>query len=367
MSAASAPAPLSRPDAVRVMLVDDSSVVRGFVSQWIAAEPGFHVVGAAANGRQALSLLDVLRPDIVLLDLDMPELDGMSALPLLLARRPDLSVIVVSTLTRRNAEISLTCLARGAIDYLAKPEARHDFAAAAFRQELIFKLRGLSARHRPGASGASPVPPFRTPRRTGGRLSSALRPRAVAIGASTGGPQALGALLRGLGEVSAALPIMIVQHMPEVFTTVFAEQLRAQTGLAVAEALDGEALRPGRVYLAPGRYHLGVVGAESGPVLRLDPGPPVHHCRPAVDVLFADVARVFGPAALAVVLTGMGSDGTAGAKALVEAGSSVIVQDEATSVVWGMPGSIAKAGLARQILPLEALAGAVKAAIGPSC
>jgi two-component system chemotaxis response regulator CheB len=349
------------------MLVDDSSVVRGFVSQWVAAEPGFTVVGAAANGLQALSLLDVLRPDIVLLDLDMPELDGLSALPLLLARRPDLSVVVVSTLTRQNAEISLQCLARGAVDYLAKPETRRGLAdAAAFRRELVHKLKGLAARHLRGQGGPRPAP-VRAPGQRPPRAVSPVRPRVVAIGASTGGPQALGVLLRGLGEVGAAVPILIVQHMPEVFTTVFAEQLRAQTGLAVAEAVDGEPLRPGRVYLAPGGYHLGLAGAESGAVLRLDPGPPVHHCRPAVDVLFADVARVFGPAALAIVLTGMGSDGTAGAKALVEAGSHVIVQDEATSVVWGMPGSIAKAGLARQILPLEALAGAVKAAIGPSC
>ena len=359
----SAAAPLSRPDAIRVMLVDDSAVVRGLVSRWVAAEAGFTVVGAAANGRQALSLLDVLSPDIVLLDLDMPELDGLSTLPLLLARRPDLSVVVVSTLTRRNAQISLQCLARGAIDTIAKPETRAGSTdAAAFRHELVHKLKGLAARHRRGAA----IPRV-APTRSRAVRSAPVRPRVVAIGASTGGPQALGVLLQGLADVSAAVPILIVQHMPEIFTTVFAEQLRAQTGLAVAEALDGETPRAGRVYLAPGGHHLGVSVMGSGPVLRLDAGPPVHHCRPAVDILFTDVARVFGPAALAIVLTGMGQDGTAGAKALVDAGSGVLVQDEPTSVVWGMPGSIAKAGLARQILPLPSLAGAVTAALRPPC
>jgi two-component system chemotaxis response regulator CheB len=353
---------LPEADPVRVMLVDDSAVVRGFVSQWVGAEAGFSVVGAATNGQEALDLLDVLRPDIVLLDVDMPLLDGIAALPRLLARRPDLSVVVVSTLTRRNAEISLECLALGAVDYIPKPETRREFAGpTAFRQELILKLRGLAARHLRATLPArrhEPLPRARAlPART-------VRPRVVAIGASTGGPNALSQILRDLGRVNERVPILLVQHMPELFTAVFAEQLRNQTGLVVAEAQDGEALRNGRVYLAPGGRHMGLAGQEGVPSIRLDAGAPVHHCRPAVDVLFADIARSFGPAALAVVLTGMGTDGTEGARALVSAGSSVIVQDEATSTVWGMPGSIARAGLAQQVLPLSLLGGAVREAFG---
>jgi two-component system chemotaxis response regulator CheB len=367
MSGASAAATLTRQDAIRVLLVDDSSVVRACLAQWVAAEPGFRVAGGAANGRQALDLLAVLAPDIILLDIDMPELDGLSTLPLLLARRPDLSVVMVSTLTRRNAKISLQCLEAGAVDYLTKPEAGGAFAPdrVTFRRDLIRKLTGLSARHRlpagrhrPG-SAQSPARPLLS-------VARAVPPRVVAIGASTGGPQALGGLLRDLGEVSKALPILIVQHMPELFTAVFAEQLRTQSGLAVAEAQDGERLQAGRVYLAPGRCHLGVAILGGRPAVRLDGGPHVAHCRPAVDVLFSDIARVFGPAALGIVLTGMGSDGTAGARALVEAGSTVIVQDEATSVVWGMPGSIAKAGLARDVLPISSIADAVRRTVRPS-
>jgi len=367
MSGASAAATLTRQDAIRVMLVDDSSVVRACLAQWVAAEPGFQIVGGAANGRQALDLLDVLAPDIVLLDLDMPELDGLSTLPLLLARRPDLSVVVVSTLTRRNAKISLQCLAAGAVDYLTKPEAGGAFAPdrATFRRELVRKLTGLTARHGQGAPG-QPTRAAHSARRPLLATARAIPPRVVAIGASTGGPQALSGLLRDFADVSRAVPILIVQHMPELFTAVFAEQLRTQTGLSVAEAQDGERLQAGRVYLAPGRCHLGVAVLGGRPSVRLDGGPPVAHCRPAVDVLFSDIARVFGPAALGIVLTGMGSDGTAGARALVEVGSTVMVQDEATSVVWGMPGSIAKAGLARDVLPISSIADAVRRTVRPS-
>ncbi|NNM73646.1 chemotaxis-specific protein-glutamate methyltransferase CheB [Enterovirga aerilata] len=345
------------------MLVDDSAVVRGFLSRWIAAEPGFSVVGGAANGQEALDLFDVLRPDIVLLDIDMPVLDGPATLARLLARRPDLAVVVVSTLTRRNAEISLGCLARGAVDILTKPESQRDLAGpAAFRGELMLKLRGLAARHRrtPGR-GMPPLPGFL--RRAA--LPATVRPRVLAIGASTGGPAALCRILRGLSPVSDRMPILLVQHMPELFTGVFAEQLRTQTGLAVAEAEEGEEIRPGRLYLAPGGRHMGLGSGEGAAVIRLRTGPPLHHCRPALDVTFADVARLFGPAALGVVLTGMGTDGTDGARALVEAGASVIVQDEATSTVWGMPGSIVKAGLARRVVPLDGIAAAIREAALP--
>lgn len=360
-------APRPAPSGLRVMIVDDSAVVRGFMSQWLGSEPGIAVVGAAGNGRDALAVLAAAAPDIVLLDLDMPVINGFDALPALLDRRPGLSVVIVSTLTRPNAEASLACLAKGAVDYVTKPETRRDFAGpTAFRQELVHKVRGLAGRHGraepPGsAAGADPGLRRRSPP---GSSVAAIRPRVVAVGASTGGPQALAEVLRGLSEVSKAVPILVVQHMPEIFTAVFAEQLRTQTGLDVGEARDGEAVRPGRVYLAPGGRHMRLAAGKGGVAVRLDAGPPVQHCRPAVDVTFGDVARIFGPASLGIVLTGMGADGTEGARALVAAGGSVIAQDEPTSLVWGMPGSVAKAGLACRILPLAAVAGAVRNALG---
>jgi two-component system chemotaxis response regulator CheB len=339
------------------MLVDDSAVVRGFVSHWLGQDPAFSVVGSAHNGRQALDLLESLRPDIVLLDLDMPELGGLATLPRLLERRPDLSVVIVSTLTQRNAELSLECLARGAVDYIPKPDTHREFAGqAGFRQELLLKLAGLAGRHRRTA------PARQTPATTRPASRLGLRPRAIAVGASTGGPPALAELLRGLAAVSAAAPILVVQHMPELFTAAFADLLRRQTSLLVYEGRDGEVLRPGRVYLAPGGSHMGLRRDDARHVIRLDKGPLVQHCRPAVDVLFKDVAAAFGPAALGVVLTGMGSDGTEGARALVEAGAHVFVQDEATSTVWGMPGSIARNGLAHEVLPLGGLARAIESA-----
>lgn len=349
-----------RGDSVRVMIVDDSTPVRSLVSRWLEGEAGITVVGTAANGREALDLLDVLRPDIVLLDVDMPVLDGLGSLPPLLARRPDLSVIVVSTLTRPNAQVTLKCLALGAVDYLPKPEARPDAAGtSAFRRELGFKLKELAARHLKGPTAGKPVTPHLALR------ASPTRPRVVGIGASTGGPNALAQALPGLAGVSALVPILIVQHMPELFTRVLAEQLRIKTGLAVAEAEDGEPIEAGRVYLAPGGCHMGITAvSDSGATIRLDRGEPVHHCRPAIDILFADLARVFGPASLGIVLTGMGRDGTDGAAAIVGARGTIFAQDEATSTIWGMPGSVVRAGLARRVLPLGNIAAAVGSAVG---
>jgi two-component system, chemotaxis family, protein-glutamate methylesterase/glutaminase len=358
------PTPSSR---TRVMIVDDSAVVRGLVSRWVTESGHFDVVGTAANGRVAIDLVDRAQPDIVLLDLDMPELDGIGTLPHLLKKRPQMSVIVVSTLTQRNADISLKCLSLGAVDCLPKPESSREVTTSAgFRGELIAKLQGLAAsRHRkPGAQAAWPrseAIPRPTP--VARLRPAAVAPRCLLIGASTGGPRAVMQVIAGLGLALQRVPVLIVQHMPPIFTSVFAEQLRAHSGVMALEPQQGEKLVPGQIYVAPGGRHMGLARGEAQPTIRLDDSPPVNFCRPAVDVLFRDAAAVFGASALAVVLTGMGSDGTHGAQALVEAGAGVIVQDEATSIVWGMPGSIAKAGLAQDILPLERIAPALKAAL----
>ncbi|MGY2052744.1 protein-glutamate methylesterase/protein-glutamine glutaminase [Methylobacterium sp. JK268] len=364
---------------IKVMVADDSAVVRGLVSRWLE-EAGCEVVATASNGRIALESLDRVSPDIVLLDVEMPELDGTQALPRMLAKRPGLQVVMMSTLTQRNAEISLRCLALGAVDYLPKPEGNRGVTtAASFREDLIQKVRMLGAALRGGVgalrraaperpAGAVERVPVAPPRPAAPvalrpRLARAT-PRVLLVGASTGGPRAVGEVLEGIGAAALRrLPVLIVQHMPPVFTGVFAEHLRTRTGLPAAEGKHGEPVRPGTIYVAPGGRHMGLTGHGSEIAIRLDDGPPVNFCRPAVDVLFRDAAEIYGAATLSVVLTGMGSDGTHGAKALVEAGGTMLVQDEASSTVWGMPGSIAKAGYAHEILALPAIGPALRAQI----
>ncbi|ACL56684.1 protein-glutamate methylesterase/protein-glutamine glutaminase [Methylobacterium nodulans] len=381
-----AAAPSHTPPAasrIKVLVADDSAVVRGLVSRWLE-EAGCEVVATASNGRIAVETLDRVSPDIVLLDIEMPELDGTQALPRMLAKRPGLQVVMMSTLTQRNAEISLRCLALGAIDYLPKPEGNRGVTTtASFREDLIQKIRMLGAALRAGcATGAGPLRRS-LPERPGlaeravpapaarpaapvtlrPRIARAA-PRILLVGASTGGPRAVGEVLEGIGATALRrLPILIVQHMPPVFTGVFAEHLGTRTGLPAAEGRHGEGLRPGTITVAPGGRHMGLSGHGSDIAIRLDDGPPVNFCRPAVDVLFRDAAALFGAATLSVVLTGMGSDGTHGAKALIEAGGTMLVQDEASSTVWGMPGSIAKAGYAHEILALPAIGPALRAQI----
>ncbi|MEA1832199.1 chemotaxis response regulator protein-glutamate methylesterase [Methylobacterium durans] len=371
-----APGGIAAPGRIKVLIADDSAVVRGLVARWIG-EAGFTVVGTAANGRIALEMMARHDPDVVLLDIDMPELDGTQALPLLLARSPGLQVVMMSTLTTRNADISLKCLALGAVDYLAKPESNRGVTTSdAFRVELIERVRvfgAARARRRgpapaalPGAPALAAPPPL--PPRAAAPI--ALRPRTrvagppkvFLIGSSTGGPRAVGEVLEKIGAATLRrLPVLIVQHMPPVFTAVFAEHLGARIGLPSAEGKADEPLQPGRIYVAPGGRHMRLHGGGGRePVIRLDDGPPVNFCRPAVDVLFQDAAALFGAATLSVILTGMGSDGTNGARSLVEAGGAVLAQDEATSTVWGMPGSVAKAGLAQAVLPLGELGPALR-------
>ena len=361
---ATPPSPALRP---RVMVVDDSVVVRGLIARWLE-ESGFEVVATAANGRIALDSLERADPDIVLLDLDMPELDGLATLPRLLEKRPGLPVIVVSTLSQRNADISLRCLWLGALDYLPKPESNREVTTSTnFRAELIAKVEGLARqRRRPGVGNAPapgtarPAPPALRPLARRGLAA----PRYLLVGASTGGPKAVGEVLAGVGPTLKTVPTLIVQHMPPIFTAVFAQHLTAQVGVPAREAKDGEVLEAGRIYVAPGGRHMGLGGDKARLAIRLDDGPAVNFCRPAVDVLFRDAAAILGASALAVVLTGMGSDGTDGARALVQTGACVLAQDEATSTVWGMPGGIAKAGLAHDVLPLKGIAPAIAAFLG---
>ena len=293
----------------------------------------------------------------------MPVMDGLEALPLLLQARPELRVLMVSTLTRRNAEISFKALALGALDYIPKPDSNREITTSLdFRREVIRKIKSLGrARTPPVSDGAANVALGETrtrPLAFRQRPFSLVPPRIIAIGSSTGGPQALASLLGAASPSLSRVPVVVAQHMPPVFTGVLAERLARATGRETREGVQDEVLRPGRIYVAPGNHHMMVVRAAQ-PVLRIGSEPPVHFCRPAVDPLFASVAATFGPAALGIVLTGMGHDGAAGARAIAEAGGSVIAQDEASSVVWGMPGAAASVGACAAVLPPAGIAEAV--------
>ena len=367
----------SRPDKpIRVMVVDDAVVVRSLLARWIDAEPDMQVVATLRTGREAVAQIERSDADVVMLDIDMPDLDGIAALPLLLQKKRDLVVIMVSTLTRRSAEISFRALALGAADYIPKPEsAREVTAAAPFRRELIEKIRTLGRDRvsprdrlrapadlpRRGEPAPAPGKPGTRPRDGENRAIhlrpfASTMPRALLIGSSTGGPQALTALI---GKLTAAIdraPVLITQHMPPTFTTVLAEHLSRVGARGAQEADEGEPVLAGGIYVAPGGRHLRVVRTADGIKIALGDDAPMNFCKPAVDALFSSAAAVWGPAALAVVLTGMGADGTRGAADIVAAGGSVIAQDEATSVVWGMPRSVAQAGLCSAVLPLDQIA-----------
>ena len=335
--------------AARVMICDDSAVIRAALTRMLETDPEIRVVARVADGKAALAQVKLLPGgiDVVVLDIEMPVMDGLAALPLLLQADPGLRVIMASTLTTRGADIALRALRLGAADYVPKP-ATAAIADDSFRRELLAKVRGL-ARMRRRASGAAVVPLVR-PRRV---LRAA--PRLLAIGSSTGGPQALFTLVQGLGR-NVQLPVVLTQHMPATFTPILAEHLTRIGGMPCAEAVDGAVLQPGHIALAPGNRHL-LVEAD-GAVLRarLSDGPAENYCRPSVDPMLRSATVACGGRVLMVMLTGMGHDGRDATGALVAAGGAAIAQDEATSVVWGMPGAIAQAGYCDQVLPLNDIA-----------
>ena len=352
------------------MVVDDSVVIRGLISRWIEAEPDMMVAASLRTGRDAVNQVERADPDVVVLDIEMPELDGISALPQLLAKKRSLIVIMASTLTRRNAEISFKALSLGASDYIPKPESTREVAAAdIFRHDLMQKIRHLAAKRRRPAAVASPPPVQREqqPRfaqaaRPMSRPPPALRPfsahipRALLIGSSTGGPQALMTLVAAIGPVIDRCPVLITQHMPPTFTTILAEHLARAAGRPAHEGVDQEIVKQGHIYLAPGGRHMRVARKGADAVIVLDDGPAVNFCKPAVDPLFMSAIDVWQGGAMAVILTGMGSDGMRGGTQIVAAGGNVIAQDEASSVVWGMPGAAVQAGICAAILPLQQIA-----------
>jgi two-component system, chemotaxis family, protein-glutamate methylesterase/glutaminase len=349
---------------IRVMIVDDAIVVRRLLARWIDAEPDLAVAASLRTGREAVDQIEKVDPDVVVLDVEMPELDGISALPLLLRKKRNLIVIMASALTRRCAEVSLRALSLGAADYVPKPEATTDAStSAAFQRELIEKIRSLGGRDRArmrqarsivgkalGRSDGSPAAAENTTFKL--RPFARVVPQALLIGSSTGGPQALTTLVQQLPPTLERAPILITQHMPPTFTTVLAEHLARISGRSVREAEHGEAVVAGHVYVAPGGRHMRVARGRNGISIALGDDPPINFCKPAVDPLLDSAAATWGAATLALILTGMGADGTEGADRIVAAGGSVIAQNEATSAVWGMPRAVAQAGLCSAVLPL---------------
>ncbi len=360
---------------LRVLAVDDSAVMRGIMRSLFEAHalggggelPRMELCGVARDGVECLERLAELRPDVLVLDLEMPRMDGLEVLERLQWEGPQVPVIMCSSHTEHGARSTLEALARGASDYVMKPTGQRDFASAmaSLAQQLLPRIAALAKGSRgEGAAGSgAPRKARYGDRRTGAPVE------AVVIGLSTGGPSALEQLLPNL-PADFPVPVLIVQHMPKLFTGALAERLDRCCALRVEQAYEGAAVRPGKVWLAPGDSHMEVAPMGTGFSLdarsaakgrvRLHQREPLNHCRPSVDYLFHSAARLYGAGTLALMMTGMGSDGLDGARAVHERGGVVLAQDEATSAVWGMPGRVAEAGIANATLPLGALAGELK-------
>lgn len=340
-------------ETTRVMVVDDSVVARSMTARWLQEQPDFQVVAVCRTGREAVDNVGWARPDVVVLDVEMPDMDGVEALPLLLRAREDLAVVMASSYTTRGADLSMRCLALGAMDIIAKP-AGDAGQPDDYRRELVDKVRALGdVAWRRVAAAARVSQGAATLASAVGAAGAAHHPvRAIAIGASTGGPQAIAQVLRSLSSVIDRTPVLIAQHMPPNFTAAFASHIAAACGVQAREAVDGEHLYGGTVYVAPGGRHFTVEAGETTPVVRLSDGPPINFCKPSLDPLFRSAAEVYGSGLIAVVLTGMGSDGATAAPVVAGAGGRIFAQDEATSVVWGMPGAAVATGACAGVLPL---------------
>ena len=358
---------------IRILIVDDSAVMRSLLRSVVCADESLEVAGTAADGAAALSAIDSLHPDLILLDVEMPVMDGLVTLRQLRARGHRMPVIMCSSLTQRGAQVTVEALACGASDCVTKPaeQVSRESATRALTRDLVPRIHALTtpSRSQPQLPSVPRVPLGLTMPPANRPPSVSSVPAVLAIGVSTGGPAALEVLLPAL-PASFPLPVLIVQHMPELFTGVFAQRLDSRCHLRVREAAEGDPVRAGTIYIARGNWHMEVLAASclgQPPTLHLNQGPLENHCRPAVDALFRSAAAVYGSGVLAVVLTGMGSDGLLGCRAIRSQGGAILVQDEATSTVWGMPGAVANAGLTQHVLPLKSIAPEILRIAGRNC
>ena len=392
----------------RVMVVDDSAIIRGFICRYLQEDPQIEVVTTAVNGEVALSNLKKRDIEVVVLDIEMPVMDGLTALPKMLEIDNNLQVVMASTLTLKNANVSLDALGKGAVDYVPKPEtARSVNASVDFRREIVEKVKAWGGARRkalgealpskikkvdnssvkftrPVAKGAARPGGFVTAKRPATVVSTSPRPhkektkretfdrskpielrkgsmrkpKVLAVGSSTGGPQALLAFFKALdGKVN--VPVVVCQHMPKTFTAILAQHISTATNFIAKEGAEGEALIAGRIYIAPGDYHMYCEEKDGQVISRLNQDPQENYCRPSVDPLFRSLTRIYKDRVLAVILTGMGHDGLKGSRDLVREGSTILAQDEESSVVWGMPGAVASTGLCSEVLPINELGDAV--------
>jgi two-component system chemotaxis response regulator CheB len=356
---------LSGPSALKqihVMLVDDSAVLRGALARILESDPLIKIVASASNGEMAIKAAETKHPHIVVLDIEMPVMDGLTALPKILQASPKSKVIMFSSLTEKGATVSLKAFALGAVECIVKPSSGQSVAEGSdFQKNMIALFKNLTPDHVRIAPESSEIP---------SKISAAPAPKAatiftlrsdpaaykgkpaiVAIGSSTGGPNALFSVLTHFKNFD--VPIVITQHMPATFTKILADHIQQKTGVEAHEGADGMAVEKGKIYVAPGGFHMEIVRQDAGLRVRLNNGPPENFCKPSVDPMFRSVIDLFGNKVLGLILTGMGNDGIGGGKILIEKGGRMIAQDEATSVVWGMPGAVAKAGLCSAVLPLE--------------
>lgn len=354
-------------DPFRVLIVDDSAVIRGLITRACEGEKSLKVVATASNGDLAVKALQRDAIDVIVLDIEMPIMDGISALPLLKAVDPAVQIVMASTLTLKNAEISLKALSLGATDYLPKPTSTIDAGMADFKRELVEKIIQLGAiarrkgvrRAKAGTAVSETPKPQAAPKPIILRTAPFGKPDIIALGSSTGGPQALFQVIKDMGG-ALRQPVVITQHMPPSFTAILAEHICRQCKVDCVEAKDGDLLKAGHYYVAPGDFHMLAVKGPEGIRLKLVKDPPENYCRPAVDPMLRSLVDCYGGKVLVAILTGMGQDGREGAKVVTAAGGCVIAQDEASSVVWGMPGAVATAGLCHAVQPLLDIGNTVK-------
>ena len=351
---------------IRVMIVDDSAIIRSLIDGILKTDSNIKVCGFANNGQKAIDLMPAYKPDVMILDIEMPIMDGITALPLLLEKNPDVKVIICSTLSDRGATISLKALDLGATECLLKPTSPSDIKEnGGFHSGLIRLVRNIGASivresgQLPQSKTIKTAPP--KPIKTL-NTTSAMNPRILAIGSSTGGPNALGKLMPSLKGLN--VPIVITQHMPATFTKILAEHLTKSCRINVFEAENGMPIEKGNAYIAKGGRHMLFEKTPNGVVIKLDDGALENFCKPAVDPMLRSLKKIYGGGILAVILTGMGDDGLKGAREVVSAGGQLIAQDEASSVVWGMPGAVANDGICNSILPLSQIADKIKLILG---